>query len=1297
MYSRRQRSGDVLEPLSAFAPLRCVEHGLLSPGAEAFSENSTTLFVDLAGFTPLTARLARLGSRGTEQLSTLLRGFFGSVTDLVLDNGGDPVAYGGDALTIVFDGDPASTLDAAVRSGEAIQELAARTAGSPTLAGPVTLQARIGVAWGTVTTAVARSQRRSVPVHLGSGLDLAVAAEGMAQTGEVHVHTATAAAGTDHSRLVRRLPEGFTVGSATDPDELARMLHPVVLARLGAGGALLESHRSITVAFVRFPPVEHAGLPKFLDEVGRMLELTDAADAELVQVSGGDKGMIAMIVFGAPVARDDDPLRTVETMLELRRSLGSVAVGVATGPVFTALLGSRRRRFAANTGPAVNLAARLTQAASTGQLLVDPLTWRESSAHLRTRGRPVMLRVKGVESPVEVRSVAGWRRSRPRQPTSRSSPLIGRVPELAAIEQLLDDVMAGTGRALVLEGEPGVGKTRLIREAADRARTRGIAVVLADAADHPHGRVSGLWRDCLCALTGTPPRADRRRWVQVLTATFPDVPEQIPALGRLIGVTMPASDLTRDMPADVEAEVAQALFARTVQDASIKQPVLLVIENTHHLDDVALALLAQTARSLARANAGLLMTSRPVERSAGPTGLSGERVHVGELDPSQAALLAVDVWGQSGGGSTPSWLSDAVTKRAGGNPLFVRTVTQAARTKWEPGQPAPAGELAEMSLTGLLSERVDRLSPEPRQLLDLLAVARRPIASDIAQTLFAQQEVGADAEDTAARLVAADLVQIEVAGVESYRLRHDVLQQVVYEGMSHAERVRLHGILADHLARTDSDPVEVAEHVAHLDDPDRARLWFPRAALSARASWAVNAAIGWWQRALPLLEGSAHHEAEVELIELLLVGGQTQEVLALVCDSPSVLGSALLGRRLHAEAEAALVGGQLDRSQAAVLRLLELTDGVDETRYQRGSELLVRLLCERGDTLGARATAKRQLARAVSAGDQRAIATAHASMGMALLLANLPREAAEHYEAARAGATELGDVVLEVHVLSDLAGCCHGVGDYATCVELLAKARKAADSIGYRRHLAYSLINEAELRSTLGDSGAAACAALAVQRSLELGDVGAASNALHAWVTSDPRLMGSASNWRRLVAVDVVMGRRGYAADGAAQLALVEARGGHAELARRAADDAVSRAADEDPPQLRRRCALARLLAAAGRRATRSPSATTALLDGLSALAADPDLVEVERAELAVERWRATRDDGDREAAVDSLRQAFAVEPSSVVRAWFDEIGTEPPAAPLELPLPEGIGRVRTTRAQLDDALSRLETAVSQG
>ena len=614
----------MVEPLSAFAPLRCVQHGLLAPGSPGHTEDATTLFVDLAGFTPLTARLARLGSRGTEELSTLLRGFFGSVTNLVLDNGGDPVAYGGDALTIVFDGDPASTLDAAVRSGEAIQELAARTAGSPTLAGPVTLQARIGVARGTVTTAVARSQRRSVPVHLGSGLDLAVAAEGMAQTGEVHVHPATAASGTDHQGLVRRSPEASTVGSATDPDEFARLLHPVALARLGAGGALLESHRSITVAFARFPPVEHARLPKFLGEVGQMLEITDAADGELVQVSGGDKGMVAMVVFGAPIARDDDPLRTVEAMLELRGRVRSVAVGVATGPVFTALLGSDRRRFAANTGPAVNLAARLMQAASAGELLVDPATWRGSAAHLRPRGRPSMQHVKGVEEPVEVRSVAGWRRSRRRQPTSRKSPLIGRASELAAVERLLDGVVAGTGGSLVLEGEPGVGKTRLVREAADRARTRGISVVLADAGDHPHGRAAGLWRDCLCGLTKTPPRADRRRWAHELKRAFPDAAEQIPALGRLIGIELPPSDLTRDMPVEVEADVAQALFARAVRDAAAVQALLLVIENTHHLDEQSLTLLAQIARTLPGARAGILVTSRPVDhrragRAAGRT------------------------------------------------------------------------------------------------------------------------------------------------------------------------------------------------------------------------------------------------------------------------------------------------------------------------------------------------------------------------------------------------------------------------------------------------------------------------------------------------------------------------------------------------------------------------------------------------------------------------------------------------------------------------------------------------------
>ena len=656
----------------------------------------------MAGFTPLTERLARLGSRGTEELSSLLRQFFGAVTDVVLDHGGDPVAYGGDALTVVFDGPDAVTLDCAVRCAEEIRELAERTAGSATLAGPVTLQTRIGVARGPVTTAVARSSRRSVPVHLGSGLDLAVEAESAARNGEVFVHATAMGAGTDRSA---RGTADFAVVSppvsaatAGDSAELARLVHPLVLARLDAGGALLESHRSVTVAFVRFPAVHLAELPGFLSAVGSMLDLVDQSGGEVVQVSGGDKGMVAMLLFGAPVARDDDPVRAVDTLIELRQQQRSVLVGVATGAVFAALLGSDRRKFSANSGPAVNLAARLMQAAADGEILVDSSTWHLASSHLRARGPAVLLPVKGVERPAEVRSVAGWRRSRHYRLGSSPSPLVGRGVEIAAIERFLDGVDRGLAPALILDGGPGVGKTRLVREAADRATTRGFKVVRVDAGDHPRGRSAGLWRDCLCALGVAPSRAGSRRWREALTAAFPDVPEQVPAIARLLGIPMEASYLTRDMPSQIEEELAQGLFARAVRGAAAAQPLVMLIEDVHHLDEPSGRLLGYLARALVDSRAGVLLTRRDAGPSAADQNLvQGEQLKIAELTPEDAAQLTVDVWAQAGGGSTPPWLRDVVARRAGGNPLFVRVVTHAAKASWEPGQPPPTAELAGVS------------------------------------------------------------------------------------------------------------------------------------------------------------------------------------------------------------------------------------------------------------------------------------------------------------------------------------------------------------------------------------------------------------------------------------------------------------------------------------------------------------------------------------------------------------------------------------------------------------------------
>jgi hypothetical protein len=282
-----------------------------------------------------------------------------------------------------------------------------------------------------------------------------------------------------------------------------------------------------------------------------------------------------------------------------------------------------------------------------------------------------------------------------------------------------------------------------------------------------------------------------------------------------------------------------------------------------------------------------------------------------------------------------------------------------------------------------------------------------------------------------------------------------------------------------------------------------------------------------------------------------------------------------------------------------------------------------------------------------------------------------------------------GDVVQQVHSLSDLAGCRYELGDYETCLRLLSRARESAEAIGYRRHLAMSLTNEAQLRCGLGDRFATACAAMAVRSSLEHGDLGTAANAVHTWITADPGLSAAARHWERLVSVDNRLGRRGAAAEGLAWQALAEARAGRAARARQVAAAAKEASRELELPWVRRRAALAEVWVAAGHRDL------DAALSRLAHLQSADDLDKLERAELALDRWRLTREESARQQAAEQLQAAFAVEPAAWVQRALQEVAAKPPGEAPSLPPPVGIARAGTTRTQLVEALAGLEAAVA--
>ena len=141
--------------------------------------------------------------------------------------------------------------------------------------------------------------------------------------------------------------------------------------------------------------------------------------------------------------------------------------------------------------------------------------------------------------------------------------------------------------------------------------------------------------------------------------------------------------------------------------------------------------------------------------------------------------------------------------------------------------PAPA-EHATGPVAGVLAERIDQLPIVARQLLDVLAVARRPCPPQVVAQLLPGGPDIRTVMRLAAQLSRDHLVHIDtVSSQERYRPLHDLLRQVVYESMSHAERLRLHGRLVESLTDADAAAIEIAEHVKYLEDPALAKKVVP--------------------------------------------------------------------------------------------------------------------------------------------------------------------------------------------------------------------------------------------------------------------------------------------------------------------------------------------------------------------------------------------------------------------------------------------------------------------------------------
>lgn len=533
-----------------------------------------------------------------------------------------------------------------------------------------------------------------------------------------------------------------------------------------------------------------------------------------------------MAVFGAPTAHDNDPERALRTALEMQRALvdfnASRAVelgihfGINSGLVVAGGIGTSDQHSYSVLGDAVNLAARLRDAAQRNEILVGPDTYRATS-HIFDFHAVGPLRVKGKDEPVLAYKLLSIR-PQPGMPgrlESRgiSSPLVGRDSEIGVFTDCIERLLAGQGGLVSIVGEAGLGKSRLVAEVRGHARERELSWLEGRALSFSQTISYWPFLEVILADAGiTPDDSEGERWAKlhrrVSTLFSEETPEILPYLASLLALEVPEGMSERVRYLDGEAmghqvfRVMRRFFVRLARE----RPVVLVFEDMHWIDDSSASLVEHLLPLVREVPLLVCGISRP--DAATPVARLRQvaehdfadcfrEIVLAPLSATESADLIHNLLGTS---EVAPGLRDALLRKAEGNPFFVEEVIRAlidlgglARDKATGGWRVTA-QVEEIAipdtLQGVIMARIDRLDEEMKQVLKLASVIGR---SFLYRVLRALAEAERQLDRNLDELQNAELIREKRRLPElEYIFKHALVQETTYESILLQLRRELH-------------------------------------------------------------------------------------------------------------------------------------------------------------------------------------------------------------------------------------------------------------------------------------------------------------------------------------------------------------------------------------------------------------------------------------------------------------------------------------------------------------------------
>jgi class 3 adenylate cyclase/tetratricopeptide (TPR) repeat protein len=574
--------------------------------------------------------------------------------------------------------------------------------------------------------------------------------------------------------------------------------------------------RQVTVLFADISSYTKLSTELDAEELHAVLgEFFDRADA-IIRDHGGtvDKhvGDSVMALFGAPVAHSDDSLRAVhaaeaihQAMPHISASAGRalrVHIGIASGQVVASGIGSDTHYTV--TGESVNLASRLTDAAGAGETLISEHVWNAiGPSDCEHRGA---LSVKGFAEPISTYLVRALRQ----QGGSAAERLfVGRQGEVRQFAGALEGCLeGGTGQAVLVRGEAGIGKTRLTEEFVRIALERGVHCHRTLVLDFGVGKGQGAIHSLMRSLLAIQPGSDEPARLQAAERVYAEAlleRSRAVYLNDLLDLPQPLElrSLYDAMGNAARTEGKRETVAAIVRSMSARHPLLMIVEDLHWAERPVVQQLADITRAIADRPAVLAMTSRiegnPLDEawhlSTSATPLM--TIDLRPLRPDDAMRLA------AGFIDANTQFALNCIKRADGNPLFLEQLLRSAEEMGETGVPG--------SVQSVVQARLDRLDA-----LDKQAIVAASVLGQRFSLAPLRYLIGSPHYDLGG-LIAHFLIRPEA---NDYLFAHALVQEGVYSSLLKSRRAELHRKAAEWYEN--QDQVLCAQHLDRADDPGAA-------------------------------------------------------------------------------------------------------------------------------------------------------------------------------------------------------------------------------------------------------------------------------------------------------------------------------------------------------------------------------------------------------------------------------------------------------------------------------------------